>query len=56
MNTIDESKKKSLEQMAKNLLKSHPRTVDDVLNFLDDSSREFLLEKMEYFKKDIISD
>lgn len=39
-------KKESLEQMARNLCKCSPRTLQDVLLHLDEESKNFLISKM----------
>ena len=42
--------KKSLDQMAKNLLNCSPRSLEDVIQFLDTDSSEYLILKMEEFR------
>lgn len=43
--------KKQLDQMAKNLNKCCKRSLDDVLNTLSKEDCDYLVLKMEYFKK-----
>jgi len=47
--------KESLEQMAKNLCNCSKKTLDDVLLFLDEESREFLISRMSELKDQIQS-
>ena len=42
---------KSLDQMARNLLRCSDRSLQDVINFLDEESKEYLLKKMDLIRE-----
>lgn len=50
---MNDKKTKQLTQMAKNLTKCSDRSIADVLSFLDENDKIFILEKMKEFNKDL---
>ena len=48
---MTQEEKKSLEQMARNLIVCSKKTVDDVLLHLPDNKKSFLLEMITKLKK-----